>query len=95
MAVAFGVRPETIEDDSLLMHRILDTIQGGSKGNTLYKPRANGGVNKNQSKYSAEQLQYIMDGLEEELNFFGYTDTDPNNPYAFFKYGEQSKESCR
>ena len=33
-----------------------------------------------------------MDTLEEQLNFFGYTDTDSQNPYSFFKYGESAKD---
>ena len=32
-----------------------------------------------------------MDNLEEQLQYFGYTDGKRDNPYAFFDYGEDSK----
>lgn len=47
-------------------------------------------MNKNSNKYTPEQMKYIMENLEEELNFFGYTNVD-NNPYAFFDYKEEAK----
>ena len=33
-----------------------------------------------------------MENLEEELNFFGYTDSEKQNPYSFFKYGENADQ---
>lgn len=51
-------------------------------------------MNKNKDKYNEEQMQYIMDNMEEYLNFFGYT-TAPEgnepNPYSFFDYKEKAK----
>lgn len=86
MAFAFGVRPESLSDETFLMERIRDTVLGGSSGNTLYKPRAAGGVNKNQAKYTAAEIDTIMEELEELLHFFGYTDAVEDNPFTFFKY---------
>lgn len=36
-------------------------------------------------------MQYLMDHLEEHLNFWGYTDVpDKNNQFAFFDYKEKA-----
>lgn len=63
----------------------------GSSGNTLYKPRQ-GGVNKNKHRYSEEQMAFIMENLEEQLNFWGYTKIPgEEHDYEFFDYGERAK----
>ena len=62
-------------EGTFIEKRMMEVISTGSKGNTLYKPRSGGaGFNKNKDKYNEQQMQYIMENLEDLLNFFGYTD---------------------
>jgi hypothetical protein len=88
LSLALGLHPEALSEDYYLLTRIREVIGSGAQGNTLYKPRGEGGINKNLDKYTHEQLGYLMSLLEDQLHYFGYTDSDPTNPFGFFPYGK-------
>jgi hypothetical protein len=53
---SFSLGVPSIEG-TIIERRILETINSGSSGNTLYKPRSGGGgINKNLARYSADQI---------------------------------------
>ncbi|CDW90322.1 fbox domain containing protein [Stylonychia lemnae] len=88
---SFALRVKDIKG-TFIEQRIIEVINSGSKGNTLYKPRQ-GGINKNKDKYTESQMKYIMDNLEDLLNFFGYTDHQGvKNDFEFFTYGENASQ---
>lgn len=41
-------------NDTVLERRIMETVMDGASSNTVYKPRAGGGMNKNLDKYTLE-----------------------------------------
>ena len=88
LSLALGLHPEALSEDSYLLTKIREVIGSGTQGNTLYKPRGEGGINKNLDKYTPEQLAYLITLLEDQLHYFGYTDSDPTNPFGFFPYGK-------
>ena len=52
---SFALKVENIKG-TVIEKRIMDAVNQGSKGNTLYKPRQNGGINKNKDKYNEKQM---------------------------------------
>ncbi len=78
----------------MLEKRILETVMEGATGNTVYKPRAGGGMNKNLEKYNPEQMKYIMSEIEELLHYWGYA-KEEGNKFGFFDYKGQASEYSR
>lgn len=50
--LGFALQTKSVEG-TIIERRIVEAIQAGQNGNTLYKPRS-GGINKNRDKYSEQ-----------------------------------------
>ena len=93
---AFSLGVPSVEG-TVIEKQIIETVEGGSKKNMLYKPRQEGGgINKNRSRYTEEQIAYIKEHCAEALSMFGYTNnpTGEKNDCAFFDFADKNPHSA-